>query len=333
MNATSPAHPPSQAQPRRHVESWCRPADHSCPHHSEPPQSCRNQPRDATTSLIHGFRLSVTTVDDKRFEIQLTLDDVLNVHADLVELLAAGQDKVNRWWQTLADGSDGRPRAPKRFARAAAHESGRLDPALVEGTVHGPKPCRHNKSKDPEQPGYRTTRKADRAVNRTIKQTKTATSILLPPLTRGAGGPRFIRDEEPSSALLAVASPNASPSIAARQPRSAQSCCATAPAATRRVELVVLAVISILLFALSFRMFTGFVPATYQLCCSKRDASVRQPARTRDELDVLQLGDKSSSFPKPIAHQRTPALNCLLCSGYQQVDLIFWVASSEPHGC
>src|SRR6476469_684284 len=34
-----------------------------------------------------------------------------------------------------------------------------------------------------------------------------------------------------------------------------------------------------------------FVPATYLLCCSKRDASVRQPARTRDELDVLQLGD------------------------------------------
>ena len=58
MNATSPAHPPSQARPRRHVESWCMPADHSCPHHSQPPQSCRNQPRDPTTSLIHGFRLS-----------------------------------------------------------------------------------------------------------------------------------------------------------------------------------------------------------------------------------------------------------------------------------
>ena len=56
MNATSPAHPPSQARPRRHVESWCRPADHSCPHHCEPPQSCRNQPRDGTKSLIHGFR-------------------------------------------------------------------------------------------------------------------------------------------------------------------------------------------------------------------------------------------------------------------------------------
>ena len=46
MNATSPAHPPSQARPRRHVESWCRPADHSCPHHSQPPQSCeKSAPR------------------------------------------------------------------------------------------------------------------------------------------------------------------------------------------------------------------------------------------------------------------------------------------------
>ena len=59
MIATSPAHPPSQARPRRHVESWCRPADHSCPYHCEPPQSCRNQPRDGTKSLIHGFRLRI----------------------------------------------------------------------------------------------------------------------------------------------------------------------------------------------------------------------------------------------------------------------------------
>ena len=58
MNATSPAHPPSQARPRRHVESWCRPADHSRPHHSQPPQSCRNQPHDGTKSLLHGLRLS-----------------------------------------------------------------------------------------------------------------------------------------------------------------------------------------------------------------------------------------------------------------------------------
>jgi hypothetical protein len=75
-------------------------------------------------------------------------------------------------------------------------------------------------------------------------------------------------DEEPSSALLAVASLSASPSIAARHPRSAQSCCATAPAVTRRVEVVVLAVISILLFALSFRMLTGlFRRRTYCAAC------------------------------------------------------------------
>ncbi len=60
MNTTSPTHPPSQARPRRHVESWCRPADHSRPHHCEPPQSCRNQPHHSTESPIHGFRLSRT---------------------------------------------------------------------------------------------------------------------------------------------------------------------------------------------------------------------------------------------------------------------------------
>ena len=63
--------------------------------------------------------------------------------------------------------------------------------------------------------------------------------------------------------LPTVASLSASPSISARQPRSAQSCFATATAAARRVE-VVLAVISILLFALSFRLFTGvFRRCTY----------------------------------------------------------------------
>ena len=75
------------------------------------------------------------------------------------------------------------------------------------------------------------------------------------PFHRGQRRTDHRLDDEPSSASRAVASP--SPSIAARQPRSAQSCCATAPAATGRVEVVVLAVISILLFALSFRTCTG----------------------------------------------------------------------------
>src|SRR6478735_1569218 len=46
-------------------------------------------------------------------------------------------------------------------------------------------------------------------------------------------------DDEPSSASRAAASP--SPSIAARQPRSAQSCCATAPATTSYVSALAVA--------------------------------------------------------------------------------------------
>ena len=92
-------------------------------------------------------------------------------------------------------------------------------------------------------------------------------------------------DVEPSSALLAVASPRASPSIAAWQPRSAQSCCATAPAATRRVEVVVLAVISILLFALSFRRFTGsFRRRTYCAGANGTRLSANRPAHGMNSM-------------------------------------------------
>ena len=48
MNATvtlPTRHP--RPDPGDHVESWCRPADHSCPHHSEPPQSCEISPATA----------------------------------------------------------------------------------------------------------------------------------------------------------------------------------------------------------------------------------------------------------------------------------------------
>ena len=92
-------------------------------------------------------------------------------------------------------------------------------------------------------------------------------------------------DEEPSSALLAVASLNVSPSISARQPRSAQSCCVTVPAATRRVEVVVLAVISILLFALSFRMFTGlFRRHTYCAAANGTRLSANRPAHGMNSM-------------------------------------------------
>ena len=83
------------------------------------------------------------------------------------------------------------------------------------------------------------------------------------------------------AAWLAVAVPTAI---------NAGAAASTAPAATRRIQLVVvvLAVISILLSA---RVFRRCAPAMYLLCRRRRDVSVRQPVRARDELDVLQLTD------------------------------------------
>ena len=47
----------------------------------------------------------------KRLIIDLTLDDTRNLFADLAKLLGADQTQVSQWWQRLADGRDGRPRA------------------------------------------------------------------------------------------------------------------------------------------------------------------------------------------------------------------------------
>jgi hypothetical protein len=54
--------------------------------------------------------LSVATIDGKRWQFELSLDDVHNLHADLVKLLSASADQVAAWWSVLADGADGRPR-------------------------------------------------------------------------------------------------------------------------------------------------------------------------------------------------------------------------------
>ncbi|MGB2921127.1 MAG: hypothetical protein WBC15_13610, partial [Mycobacterium sp.] len=43
---------------RRQQESWCRPADHSYPHHFPAAPIVQNQLSNATKSMIHGFRLS-----------------------------------------------------------------------------------------------------------------------------------------------------------------------------------------------------------------------------------------------------------------------------------
>jgi hypothetical protein len=55
--------------------------------------------------------LIVTDTTGKQYTIDLTLDDVKNLHADLATLLGARQSQVDQLWQRLADGRDGRPRA------------------------------------------------------------------------------------------------------------------------------------------------------------------------------------------------------------------------------
>ncbi len=67
--------------------------------------------------------LQFTTCESKKFQVELTLDDVRGIGHDIVMLLSADQAEVAAWWRTLADGSDGRPRAPKPSAPHAAEHS------------------------------------------------------------------------------------------------------------------------------------------------------------------------------------------------------------------
>ena len=144
MTATSPAHPPSQARPRRHVESWCRPADHSCPYHCEPPQSCRNQPRDGTKSLIHGFRVSPHHRGGKRCHWGLR-----NPHSSLSlparlgveEPIHPSREARHRLWegsdtgvkQLLGSDTKRRTPAPTFGLRAGLWRSESRNPAREEG--------------------------------------------------------------------------------------------------------------------------------------------------------------------------------------------------------
>ena len=60
------------------------------------------------------------TANGKHYTIDLTLDDVKNMFADLTTLLGANEQQVSQWWARLADGRDGRPRA-----KAATKAGGR----------------------------------------------------------------------------------------------------------------------------------------------------------------------------------------------------------------
>jgi transposase-like protein len=55
--------------------------------------------------------LTVTDTTGVRHVVDLTLSDARNMFEDLARLLGANQAQVDAWWQRLADGRDGRPRA------------------------------------------------------------------------------------------------------------------------------------------------------------------------------------------------------------------------------
>ena len=60
------------------------------------------------------------TASGAHYTVDLTLDDVKTMFADIATLLGANEQQVSQWWQRLADGRDGRPRA-----KAATRAGGR----------------------------------------------------------------------------------------------------------------------------------------------------------------------------------------------------------------
>jgi hypothetical protein len=55
--------------------------------------------------------LTFTAADGTHYTVELSTPDVIALHESLKIMFDADQAEVSRWWQTLADGSDGRPRA------------------------------------------------------------------------------------------------------------------------------------------------------------------------------------------------------------------------------
>ena len=63
--------------------------------------------------------LTFTATDGTHYTCELSTRDVVALHESLTVMFDADQAAVDQWWQRLADGSDGRPRAAQRSATGA----------------------------------------------------------------------------------------------------------------------------------------------------------------------------------------------------------------------
>jgi hypothetical protein len=125
---TRSSHRPRHARSRRAHRGSCLPSRFglvggrlmaTLPCHPPPPRWSKSS-GNATIGLIrdplHVDRMApVLQVTDDRggvLVIQLSAEEVRDLHADADRLMAADQEQVGDWWKQLADGADGRPRLP-----------------------------------------------------------------------------------------------------------------------------------------------------------------------------------------------------------------------------
>lgn len=72
--------------------------------------------RDPTLHDRISAALTVTTTTGQHLTVDLSVPDLINLVADIGVLLKADQAQIDIWWERLATGADGRPRAAKRSA-------------------------------------------------------------------------------------------------------------------------------------------------------------------------------------------------------------------------
>jgi hypothetical protein len=66
----------------------------------------------------------IKLTDDRGTEyvVQLSAEEVRDLHADAGKLMDADAEQVDRWWRWFLDGADSRPRLPEALLPPAATE-------------------------------------------------------------------------------------------------------------------------------------------------------------------------------------------------------------------